>query len=399
MDDDGYMVTVDGGSARSVAANGSVTISPLPTGDRSVQLNEVASNCAVGGDNPRSVTVTANGTSETTFDVACGPPLPPAAGKIAFTSGRNSEQIWPDQIFTMNGTGAEVTQITDSPEWGVGDIRLSPDGSRILFRACNEVLCDLWIVNADGTGLSRLTDDGTGGLWSDWSPDGTKIAFAHGRPTEGWTSAHGIDVINADGMSRVELSPFGSHPDWSPDGTRIVFHNQCGLPESPDPCTGDSRWNLWVMNSDGTGLTQLTDFGSQPKWSPDGSKIAFKDSPEQVWIVNPNGTDLTRLADGWRPAWSPDGSKIAFTFYDRPCEVTLNCSINVMNVDGTGLTRLLHSGVGPYYVLGQLEWSPDGRKIAFTMNDWEVYTINPDATGLTNITNHPAEDKLGSWGP
>ncbi len=115
--------------------------------------------------------------------------------------------------------------------------------------------------------------------------------------------------------------------------------------------------------------------------------------------MNPDGTGLTRLADGYRMAWSPDGSKIAFIFFDRPCDVTLNCSINVMNVDGTGLTRLvLRSTDGPW-PRWPLAWSPDGRKIAVTMSDYEVYTINPDATGLTNITNHPAEEKLGSWGP
>jgi TolB protein len=392
MDDDGYMVTVDGGSARSVAINGTVMVTPLPVGDRSVQLNEVASNCAVGGDNPRSVTVTANGTSETTFDVACGPPLPPAAGKIAFMSDRAEGY----QIFTMNGTGAEVTQITDSPEWGAWDlsIRLSPDGSRILFMACDDVLfCDLWIVNADGTGLTRLTDDGTGGIHADWSPDGTKIAFQKRRLTLQECDSHlsgcGIDVINADGTGRVELSPFGSGPDWSPDGTRIVFAGK----------HPDSEFSgLWVMNSDGTGLTQLTDFGGWwPRWSPDGTKITFEGPPEQVWIVNPDGTGLTRLADGYRMAWSPDGSKIAFIFFDRPCDVTLNCSINVMNVDGTGLTRLL-LGVGPY-PYWPLAWSPDGRKIAVTMSDWDIYTINPDGTGLTNITNHPSHDQLGSWGP
>jgi TolB protein len=329
--------------------------------------------------------VTANGTSETTFDVACGPPLPPAAGKIAFMSRRNGRvQIWPDQVFTMNGTGAEVTQITEeSPELDVSEplIWLSPDGSRILFEACNEVLfCDLWIVNDDGTGLSRLTADGTGGGFADWSPDGTKIAFRNGE---------GIDVINADGTGRVELSPFGGGPDWSPDGTRIVFAGK----------HPDSEFSgLWVMNSDGTGLTQLTDFGGWwPRWSPDGTKITFEGPPEQVWIVNPDGTGLTRLADGYRMAWSPDGSKIAFIFFDRPCDVTLNCSINVMNVDGTGLTRLL-LGVGPY-PYWPLAWSPDGRKIAVTMSDWDIYTINPDGTGLTNITNHPSHDQLGSWGP
>jgi TolB protein len=391
MDDDGYMVTVDGGSARSVAINGTVMVTPLPVGERSVQLNEVASNCAVAGDNPRSVTVTANGTSETTFDVACGPPLPPAAGKIAFMSRRNGRvQIWPDQVFTMNGTGAEVTQITEeSPELDVSEplIWLSPDGSRILFEACNEVLfCDLWIVNDDGTGLSRLTADGTGGGFADWSPDGTKIAFRNGE---------GIDVINADGTGRVELSPFGGGPDWSPDGTRIVFAG-----EHPD----SEFSGLWVMNSDGTGLTQLTDFGGWwPRWSPDGAKITFEGPPEQVWIVNPDGTGLTRLADGYRMAWSPDGSKIAFVKNTRlGSEGVVDMStLYIMSADGSDATAVVTD------LIVSPDWSPDGSQIVYQSVEplpslrGAIVTVYADGAGSTTVVPHDFPNFNGhpSWAP
>ena len=106
---------------------------------------------------------------------------------------------------------------------------------------------EIFVVNADGTGLTQITHGVTGQEFSaapDWSPDGTKITFHRTGPST-W-------VMNADGSGAV--GPHGSRrgtttsrsPSWSPDGTKIVFRRQGGI---------------WTMNADGTNQTQLTVHG------------------------------------------------------------------------------------------------------------------------------------------
>lgn len=122
--------------------------------------------------------------------------------------------------------------------------------------------------------------------------------------------------------------------------------------------------NIWAVNPDGTGLTQLTtdDQRNQaPEWSADGLKIAYhKFSPGRIHVMNADGTGQTPVgpapgAQGYRPAWSPDGTKIAF---DR----LTSSGIFVMDADGTDVTQL--PGIDPVGYLSHPDWSPDGTKIA-----------------------------------
>ena len=110
-------------------------------------------------------------------------------------------------------------------------------------------------MNSDGTGVVRLTDGGYD-TYPDWSPDGQRIAYSSRRDGN-------IYVMNSDGTSQTNLTNFGEHnyyPSWSPDGNRIVFSST----------RGGEDGKIYVMNSDGTGVTRLTDGGwdTYPDWSP-----------------------------------------------------------------------------------------------------------------------------------
>ena len=116
---------------------------------------------------------------------------------------------------------------------------------------------------------------------------------------------------------------------------------------------------IGVMNSDGTGATQLTSFNSGfPRWSADGSKIAFLRQPTyQLYVMNADGSGVTQLTSsaivgidylGFR--WSPDGSRILFS---RGSE------LRTVALDGSG-EKLVQS---PVYGTG--DWSPDGTRIVF----------------------------------
>ena len=113
------------------------------------------------------------------------------------------------------------------------------------------------------------------------------------------------------------------------------------------------------MNADGSAQTNLTNnlaYDNAPKWSPDGTKIAFATGR------GAGGTD----------------------------------EIFVMNADGSGQTNVTNNAVHDFYP----EWSPDGTKIAFTTirnDNWEVYVMNADGSGQTNLSNNPAADSGPDW--
>ena len=250
----------------------------------------------------------------------------------------------------------------------------------------------IYVMNADGTGQTPLTDPlvftFTGS--PDWSPDGSRLAFdalTIGGPT-GATFA--IWVMNADGSGLVQLPQVqGYHAVWSPDGSKIAF---------------TKSGEIYSMNSDGTGVTNLTNnpaSDSSPAWSPDGSKIAFptyRDADWELWVMNADGSNPTRLtyipgSDG-DPDWSPDGSKIAFAHY-----ATKN-DLYVMSSDGSGQVNITNS---PSADDTHPRWSPDGSRIAFRSGragEVDVYTINPDGTGEARLTdNGAALDYDPDWQP
>ena len=152
--------------------------------------------------------------------------------------------------------------------------------------------------------------------------------------------------------------------------------------------------DIFVMNPDGSDIQNLTNHRAEdryPSWSPDGSRILFKrynpgDSYSYIYVMNADGTGLTQILESihhhaWFPVWSPDGSKIAYQLYSE------NSSLWVMNADGSQQTQLTeHPGQDTHP-----SWSPDGTKITFT-REWndntEIYVINLDGTGEKNLTNN-----------
>jgi len=165
--------------------------------------------------------------------------------------------------------------------------------------------------------------------------------------------------------------------------------------------TRDGQEEIYVMNPDGTGQTNLTRHPAAESfaaWSPDGTKVAFRSNRDgnlAIYIMDANGSNQTRLttaaAADTHPCWSPDGRKIAFRS-DRDG----NPEIYVMDADGSNQTRLTFS---PGYDTSP-SWSPDGTKIAFdTTRDgnWEIYVMDADGTNLRRLTTDPGIDGRPAW--
>jgi TolB protein len=267
---------------------------------------------------------------------------------------------------------------------------------------------DLWLVKPDGSGVRRLTNSLTwGSEGADWSPDGSKLAFVSGRHgLVGDRSDKSIYVVEANGSGVRRLTQdwwsggdFG--PAWSPDGGRIAFsRSECLYFDTRSPerlCIGMSNPFIYVMNADGTNLRRLT-AGFSPSWSPDGTRIVFvhyeSGGAEGLYVMNDDGSGVTQLTDGPEadhgPRWSPDGQAIAFS---RSPDGYTPADVFVINADGSGLRRLTASG-------GESpSWSPDGSRMAFVrffQNGPRLFVMNADGTGVTDL-GVPGLDPV--WSP
>ena len=337
LDLDGYRVYVDGSSDGSgaVGISGTVTLTGIAPGSHTIQLGDVSSNCTVGGTNPVPITLAGGDTIPVSFDVACV-----RTQRIAFVSSYYSG------IYVMSANGADAARlISSATSTSYGHPAWSPDGTRIAFESARDGNEEIYVMNADGSGLARLTNNPAWDGGPAWSPDGARIAFSSNRD-----GVSEIYVMNTDGtnVARLTSGPGDGWPAWSPDGTKLAFESY-----------RDGNWEIYAMNADGSGVTRLTNnpaVDGGPAWSPDGTRIAFqsnRDGNPQIYVMNADGSGVTRLTNNydsdWQPAWSPDGSRIAFTKNVQGCDY-YDCwdftSIYVINADGSGLTQLIGTNTG-----------------------------------------------------
>jgi Tol biopolymer transport system component len=280
--------------------------------------------------------------------------LPGAAGAatngpIVFQGGVGRHP----QIFSINPDGTGVRQLThvkdgaaENPVWG-------PGGSAIAFDVAAETHADVFTAHADGTNVVELPL-GASTFHGDpaYSADGSQISYDEdsgpGQPT-----VHGIFVANADGTGAHRLTTalagkdaYDTESQWSPDGTHIAFtrvkaHKQAAI---------------FTVRPDGTDLKQLTPYvldAASPDWSPDGTRIAFNSlwdphpgKSANVYTITPDGTGMTALTHNrggkrhsFRPSWAPDGTKLVIaTFVPKGKAGRLD--LYVINPDGTGARRL-----------------------------------------------------------
>jgi Tol biopolymer transport system component len=263
-------------------------------------------------------------------------------------------EIW--RLSPTTGASTTLPLVVTIPGAYVRSATPSPDGTRVAFTVAwypegdSQMDGDIYVATIDGTNLRRLTTAEGMDDHPAWSPDGTRIAFTS------WRSGHGdIWVMGANGTGQTNLTndflPATSNehsPAWSPDGSRIVYSSDID---------NFAYVKLWTMRPDGSDkrrvipATSGTDvIDMEASWSPDGSKLAFRrisSGDSDIMIVTLGTQAVTRLhMDGVQtyPSWSPDGKVIAFSSsHQNPMS-----DIYTMKPDGTGLVRLT-SGEGSHW--------------------------------------------------
>ena len=327
--------------------------------------------------------------------------------------------VWPSGCPTnINATRMEVLDLEESP-LTIGSITLSdpilvrgcpPDPPQVILRedgaigggggACVHRDQCIFFEQGERSASVPVTFTRVPPATSTSSPAATSTAAPAPTPVSGpqgpvptpvpMKTGPVVDIPGSE-YGVVELNSL----DWpaccldvAPRGERLAFATCHTMVQK-----------IYVQNVDGSGLKEINSLRTHdgdgtcpdPAWSPDGRQLAFANYDYGLNVVNADGTNLTRLeAKGMAPVWSPDGQEIAFTAHPSQHELV----IGVMNRDGTDLRLLTNNEGGDQ----RPAWSPDGQHIAFVSDrdgNREIYVMNKDGSDQRRLTYNEAQD----WGP
>jgi Tol biopolymer transport system component len=225
----------------------------------------------------------------------------------------------------------------------------------------------------------------TGAVTAGGAAGTAEAAFPGANGKLAFVKAGNVWVADADGSEPVQLTTdpaFDRSPRWSPDGTKIAFSSN-----------RDGDFEIFVMNADGSDQTQLTfNAGAQdriPSWTADGTQIVYDKNFLEIYAINSDGSGGERkLADGFIPGTSAYGDKVVFG----------HDGLVTMQLAGSARHRITEDPTD-----FSANWSPQRNDLVFTRStetDRDIYLVHANGTGLTRLTNTPDRFEFAPvWSP
>lgn len=415
LDPDGYSVTVDGDVEEALGIDDEVTL-PLKPGTHTITLQAQAANCAPRGLPEATATVPFGDTKDVTFELVCfGDP-------IVFERERNSDGR---DLWVVDANGGPEVRVTDDPVnldysgLSISGSAWNPGRTHVVFQSApvsSFTDYDIYVLALNKSEMFHLHEDGTQ-VQPQWSPDGSRILFGDFGP------GRFADIFVADPQltevtNITQSAVWENAATWSPDGSRILA--------VADPASGPPSGALVVFNADGSGRVDLSEIigghdagvnDQDPRWSPDGSKIAFLRYREEnlegdIWVADADGSNAVRLTDTpndrkFELLWSPDGSTLYYSLCPDCTTSSGPAATDVwaMAVDGSSNVQVTDSGdeaPGAFNATTTFAGEVPAGTSLVTVNGilsigLQLYRMAPDGSGRVAITSTQGSANNPHW--
>ncbi len=307
---------------------------------------ELATEIALSGERTERPQPTLAPTIEATSTPTPDPATP--TGKIAYVCQIFKVQVG-DQICIMNADGTGQRRLTSEDYTRHFYPSMAPDGQSVVYAQFGgENVYDIYEITLDGE-ATQLTD-ALGVLTApEISPDGSQIAFTYWTAT---STNHAIWAMNRDGSNPHEVSPYGWDPTWSPDGQKILF--------ASDHNGSIQMYTVALDNGSISQVNEMSLLRGRTDWSSQNEMVTYSGTAwhRELFLMNADGSNVHQITpsggNSQGPGFSPDGNWVTFTAYFDHYGDDHGCEIYIMRTDGSDLRRLTDND----YCDWQPRWGP-----------------------------------------